>query len=95
MTPTSTRPRSRTRRQPIPNRLLDLHESSALVGYAYESFRKMRPGKPGWVRLTPPFVKIGGRCMIYRDDLAVWAKAHDIPMRDEIEVIMVDVSEGA
>jgi predicted DNA-binding transcriptional regulator AlpA len=82
--PTSTRSRARTRHRPPPNRLLDLYESSALVGYAYESFRKMRPGKPGWVHTAPPFVKVGGRCMIYRDELAAWAKSHDIPMRDEL-----------
>lgn len=61
-----------------------MYESAALVGYAYESFRKMRPGQPGWVQSAPPVVKIGGRNMCYRNDLAAWAKLHAIPMRDEL-----------
>jgi len=55
-----------------------------LIGYAPESFRKMRPGKPGWVHTAPPFIKRYGRCMIWRADLIAWAKSHDLPLPGDV-----------
>lgn len=74
--PASTRAR--------PDALLDMPTAAALVGYSVEYIRKLRPGVNTWCTAPVPFIKVGGRTMIRRRDLAVWAATHGIPLRDEI-----------
>lgn len=70
-----TRQRAETRAPS--DRMIDLHEGGARVGYASESLRNMM-FKPN----PPPYFKVRGRWRAWLSDLDAWAEAQGMQLLD-------------